>query len=98
MRELNRIQWVVFLGMGLAGGVGFWFLVTFTLAAAGLYFYALHIASYVAAILWLIAAPLIYINTNKSHPHAATYRIAPLLIGVGLTVSYFAVAWTAAHA
>ncbi|MCA2272574.1 hypothetical protein JF780_06945 [Mycobacterium intracellulare] len=50
---MNRIQWVAFLGTGLAAGVGFWFVVTFTLAAAGLYFYALHIASYVAVILWL---------------------------------------------
>ncbi|WP_156765259.1 hypothetical protein, partial [Mycobacterium sp. 1245852.3] len=67
----NRVQWVAFLGMGLAVGIGFWFLVTFTLAAAGFYFYALHIASYVAVVLWLIAAPVIYINTNKSHPHVA---------------------------
>ncbi|OCB11771.1 MULTISPECIES: hypothetical protein [Mycobacterium] len=93
----NRVQWVAFLGMGLAAGIGFWFLVTFTLAAAGFYFYALHIASYVAVALWLIASPVIYINTNKSHPHAAAYRIAPLLIGMGLMVSYFAVAWTFAH-
>ncbi|MCA2320442.1 hypothetical protein JF732_10085 [Mycobacterium intracellulare] len=93
----NRIQRAAFLGLGLAVGIGFWFLVTFTLAAAGFYFYALHIASYVAVIVWLIAAPLIYINTNKSHSYAATYRIAPLLIGMGLMVSYFAVAWTFAH-
>lgn len=90
----NRIQWVAFLAMGLVIGIGFWFLVTFALAAVGFYFYALHIASYVALVLWLIAAPLIYFNTNKTHPQIATYRIAPLLIGMGLTVIYLAAAWT----
>lgn len=93
----DRIQWLVFLAIGLAVGLGFWFIVTFALAAVGFYFYALHIASYVAVVLWLIAAPLIYINTSKTHPQAATYRIAPLLIGMGLMVIYFAVAWTFTH-
>lgn len=93
----NRIQWLAFLALGLAAGVGFWFLVTFVLAAAGFSFYALHIGSYVAVVLWLIAGPLIYIRINKAHPHTATYRIAPLLIGMGLVVTYFAVAWAISH-
>ncbi|MFL0286795.1 hypothetical protein ACJH6H_16170 [Mycobacterium sp. SMC-21] len=63
----------------------------------GFSFYALHIGSYVAAVLWLITGPLIYFRINKAHPHTATYRVAPLLMGMGLVVTYFAVAWTISH-
>ncbi len=93
----SRIQWLGFLVLGLAVGMGFWFLVTFILAAVGFSFYALHIGSYVAVVLWLIAAPFIYVRTNRAHPYTATYRIAPLLVGMGLMVSYFAVAWAVSH-
>ncbi|KIU14226.1 hypothetical protein TL10_25515 [Mycolicibacterium llatzerense] len=92
-----RLVWLGFLVLGLVVGVGFWFLVTFVLAAAGFSFYALHIGSYVALVLWLIAGPLIYIRVNRAHPHTATYRIAPLLLGMGLVVTYFAVAWAISH-
>ncbi|MFL0176486.1 hypothetical protein [Mycobacterium sp. SMC-13] len=93
----NRIQWMGFLAIGLATGIGFWFLVTFILAAVGFSFYALHIGSYVAVVLWLIAAPLIYIRINKAHTHTATYRIGPMLMGMGLILTYFAVAWAVSH-
>ena len=93
----SRIEWLGFLVLGLAVGMGFWFLVTFILAAVGFSFYALHIGSYVAVLLWLIAAPLIYFRINKAHTQTANYRIAPLLIGMGLMVIYFVVAWAVSH-
>ena len=61
---------------------------------SGFSFYAVHLAAYAALVLCAIAAPVIYLKARKASPHRAHHRVAPLLVGAGVTVTFLAVIWT----
>lgn len=90
----TRIEWIAFTAIGIAAGIGLWFIALVVLLMAGLSFYAVHVAAYAALIIWLTAAPLIYIKYKKTNPHATTHRITPLLGGMAFTLAYFAIGTT----
>lgn len=89
----DRVQCATFGAIGLFAGIGLWIIAGLILMLCGFSFYAVHLAAYAALALWAIAAPVIYLNARKASPHRAYHRVAPLLVGAGVTVTFLAVIW-----
>lgn len=93
----TRIEWAISAIAGLAVGLGMWFVSGFILMLAGFSFYAVHAAATFELILWIVAAPHVYMRVKKRNPHVARYRVAPLLGGALVITLYFVIAMAIAH-
>ncbi|OBJ93995.1 hypothetical protein [Mycobacterium sp. 1245852.3] len=93
----NQIECVVFTLIGLAAGVGIWFVSCAILFLLGLSFYAVHAAAYFELILWSAIAPVIYVRVTRRNPTIAKYRVAPFLGGWLIMVLYFVAALLVVH-
>lgn len=93
----TRVGWIISIIVGLAAGVGLWFVATAILVLAGFSFYAVHVSAYFALGICIIGSPLVYAATKKRNPHSAKYRVAPLLLGTLLMTLYLAIGMLIAH-
>lgn len=93
----NHIERLVFALIGLAAGVGFWFVSCAILLLLGLSFYSVTAAAYFELILWLAIAPVIYVRVSRRNPAIAKYRVAPFLGGGLIMVLYFVTALLVVH-
>ena len=93
----NRVGWVLWAGVGLAAGIGLWFVSLVVLMMAGFSFYAVTAAAFLELLIWLVAAPILYTRFSRQHPQATKYRLVPLLAGTLVMVLYFVGATLITH-
>lgn len=93
----NRVEWIIWAAVGLAAGIGLWFVSLVILMMAGFSFYAVTAAAFLELLIWLVAAPFLYRRFSRHHPQATKYRLMPLLAGTLIMILYFVCAMVITH-
>lgn len=87
----NRVEQVIWGAVGLAAGIGLWFVSVTILMLFGFSFYSVIAAVFFELVVWIVAAVLVQQQLRRQRPEVFTYRVAPLLAGMLLTIVFFVV-------